>query len=387
MPRGKGKPSAKAKSTPSRARKAFAAASSTEGEAAAALGTGGQDKGPELEITTSRQFESWLAERNITLAFTTYQAGKLFFVGLNRDNRLAIFNRTLERCMGLAYAANSLWVAGLYQIYKFVDVMAGQAASREGYDALFVPQAAYYTGDLDTHDLGVGRDGRLYFVNTLFSCIASLSDTHSFKPVWRPSFVDRLAAEDRCHLNGMALNRGVPVIATAAAETNIADGWRDHRDTGGVVIDVKSGKSIITGLSMPHSPRIYRNALWLHNSGTGHFGRADLDKGTFEPLAFCPGYLRGLDFVDGHAIVGLSKPRKDKTFGGLALDDNLAREKVEARCGLYVIDLASGDIVHWLRLEGMIEELYDVAVLPGRRNTAAIGFRTDEIRRVISIET
>ena len=50
------------------------------------------------------------------------------------------------------------------------------------------------------------------------------------------------------------------------------------------------------------------------------------------------------------------------------------------------IDVRSGDIVHWLRLEGsLFEELYDVAVLPGIRRPMAIGVKTDEIRRLITI--
>jgi hypothetical protein len=42
--------------------------------------------------------------------------------------------------------------------------------------------------------------------------------------------------------------------------------------------------------------------------------------------------------------------------------------------------------VHWARIEGLVSELYDVAVLPDRVRTAAFGFKSDEIRRVISIE-
>ena len=36
-----------------------------------------------------------------------------------------------------------------------------------------------------------------------------------------------------------------------------------------------------------------------------------------------------------------------------------------ARCGLNVIDLKTGDTVHWLRLEGIVSELYDVVAPPG----------------------
>jgi uncharacterized protein (TIGR03032 family) len=87
--------------------------------------------------------------------------------------------------------------------------------------------------------------------------------------------------------------------------------------------------------------------------------------GTFEPLTFCPGYLRGLAFCGDYAVVGLSQPRQDKTFGGLALDAELARRGAAARCGLQMIDLRSGDVAHWLRIEGMVRDLYDVVVLPG----------------------
>ncbi len=84
-------------------------------------------------------------------------------------------------------------------------------------------------------------------------------------------------------------------------------------------------------------------------------------------------------------MVALSKPRDNKTFTGLELDDNLAARDAEARCGLLVIDLKSGDIVHWVRLGGIVEELYDVALLPGVMRPMALGFKTDEIRRVLMV--
>jgi len=85
--------------------------------------------------------------------------------------------------------------------------------------------------------------------------------------------------------------------------------------------------------------------------------------------------------------VNMSKPRENKTFSGLALDDRLKSKHVEARCGIQVIDLRTGDIVHWLRMEGIVNELYDVVPLPEARRPMALGFKTDEIRRMLSIET
>lgn len=47
---------------------------------------------------------------------------------------------------------------------------------------------------------------------------------------------------------------------------------------------------------------------------------------------------------------------------------------------------STGDARHWLRMEGLIEELYDVVALPRVHRAQAIGFQSDEVRRVISIE-
>jgi len=346
---------------------------------------GAAKSAPKLDLLPSRQFPDWLAEQKVSLAFTTYQAGKIFLIGIEENGRLSIFERTLNRCMGMAAAGNSLYVSTLWQLWRTENILApGQTSN--GYDRLYVPQVGYVTGDLDIHDLAVDDEGRLVFVNTLFSCLATTSESHSFRPIWKPSFISKLAAEDRCHLNGLAMKDGKPAYVTAVSDSDAADGWRDRRRAGGVVIDCESSEIILSGLSMPHSPRWYRDRLWLHNSGTGEFGGIDLAAGRFEPLCFCPGYLRGLAFVGDYAVMGLSKPRESKTFTGLTLDDALAEKKTQARCALQVVDLNSGDAVHWLRIEGVVEELYDVVTLPGVKRPMAIGFKSNEIRRMISVE-
>jgi len=344
----------------------------------------GTDSEPKLEITGSRQFTAWLAEQRISLAFTIYQTGKLFLIGLRPDGRLSVFERTFNRCMGLWADGQTLWMSSLYQLWRFENALApGQQAN--GYDRLYVPQMGYTTGDLDLHDLVVDAQGRVVFVNTLFGCLATHSERESFVPLWQPPFLSKLAAEDRCHLNGLAIDHGKPRYVTAVSQSDVPDGWRDRRDDGGCVIDVTSNEIVCTGLSMPHSPRVYRDKLYLLDSGTGFLGTVDLDKNTFEPITFCPGYMRGLAFVGDYAIVGLSKPRENKTFSGLKLDENLTKRDAEARCGLYVIDLRTGDIVHWLRIEGIVSELYDVVCLPSVTRPMALGFKSDEIRRMISV--
>jgi uncharacterized protein (TIGR03032 family) len=340
---------------------------------------------PQLEITCSRQFPEWLTEQRVSLAFTTYQTGKLFMIGLQPDGRLSIFERTFNRCMGLFGDGQTLWMSTLYQLWRLENVVEAGQVVNDGYDRLFVPQVGYTTGDIDTHDIVVTDAGRVVFVNTLFSCLATTSETHSFSPIWQPPFIRKLAAEDRCHLNGLAMENGRPKYVTSVSQSDVADSWRDRRGDGGCVIDVTSNETTIGGLSMPHSPRVYRGELWLLNSGTGYFGRVDRERAEFKPLTFCAGYLRGMSFVGDFAVVGLSKPRDNKTFTGLALDENLAHRDAEARCGLQVIDLRTNDIVHWLRIEGLVAELYDVVALPSVRRPMLLGFKSDEIRRTLSI--
>lgn len=339
---------------------------------------------PPFELMASRHFTAWLAEQGIGLAFTTYQVGKFFLLGLQADGRLSIFERTFNRCMGLCATTDTLYMSTLYQVWRFDNALApGQ--NYQGYDRLYVPQLAYTTGSLDIHDMILDKDGRLIFVNTLFGCLATVTEKYSFKPLWKPPFLSQLIAEDRCHLNGLAMQDGLPSYVTCVSQSDVAEGWRDKRQNGGAVIDVQTNEIILSGLSMPHSPRYYQGKLWLLDSGSGYFGYVDRERGQFEPVCFCPGYARGLSFVDHFAIVGLSKPRHNKNFSGLQLDDNLKRQQTDASCGLQVIDLNTGNVVHWLYIEGVVEELYDVVTLPKTRRPMAIGLKTDEIHRVITV--
>jgi hypothetical protein len=60
-----------------------------------------QNNKPKLEINGSRLFMSWLSSQNASLAFTTYQAGKLFLIGTKPDGGMSVFERTFNRSMGL----------------------------------------------------------------------------------------------------------------------------------------------------------------------------------------------------------------------------------------------------------------------------------------------
>ena len=341
---------------------------------------------PAFSLTSSRGFGDWLASTGGSLAFSTYQGGKLFFLGTKPDGSLSVFERSFPRPMGLCVTddARTLLLATQVQLYRFDNgLLPGQTQGE--FDAVYLPNQTWITGDVDIHDVGFSADGRPIFANTLFNCLATTADGYSFRPIWRPSFISRIAAEDRCHLNGMAVADGEPRYVTCVSRSDVTDGWRDRRQSGGVVVDVTSGEIVAEGLSMPHSPRLHRGRLWIVNSGTGELGWIDLESGSFNPVAFCPGYARGLCFIGKYAVVGLSRARENQTFEGLALDAELSRRDVEARCGLLVIDIDTGDATDWVRIEGVIDEFYDVAYLRGIRAASAVGIKGPEIRRAISL--
>ena len=124
---------------------------------------------------------------------------------------------------------------------------------------------------------------------------------------------------------------------------------------------------------MPHSPRWSLGKLWVLNSGEGAFGYVDIEAQKFNEVTFCPGYARGMSINGKFAVIALSRPRENNTFGGLTLDERLQHHKIEARCGLMIVDLETGSAVEWFRNRGSIQELFDVSVLPGVRQPVILG--------------
>lgn len=340
------------------------------------------DSAPPYSVEASAGFAAWLHGRNVAVAVTTYQIGKLFLIGAPAPDRLSVTERTFQRCLGIASIGNSLYLAGLNNILRFENVIPpGQQL--EGHDAVYVPRVAWYTGDVFAHDVGVLPSGRPLFVNTLFSCLATVDEQSSFCPVWQPRFISALRPEDRCHLNGVAMQDGRPRFVTAAGQTDAPRAWREARTGNGCVIDVASREVIASGLTMPHSPRLHDGRLFVCNAGTGELGEIEITSGRFEPIAFCPGFARGIAFIDDHVLVGLSLPRQHRDFSGLPLDSRLKEEGREPRCMIQAIDLRSGAATHWLVLGGVVRELYDIACLPGRRTPMAVGFAQGQINRLI----
>lgn len=339
-------------------------------------------------LSASAGLMRWLVEQRASLAATTYQTNRLFLFGTKPDGGMRAHERRIDNCKGFWTDGQTIWLSSRAMLWRFENDLPANRATERGATRRFVPREARVTGEIDVHDLALGDTGEgiaPIAVATAWNCLATVSERASFRVLWRPPFVSALVGEDRCHLNGLAMDGARPAFVTAVSRSDVSDGWRERRRDGGVVIDVASNEIVATGLSMPHSPRLHDGRLWLLNSGTGEFGWIDRDSGRFEPVAFCPGFARGLAFLGRRAVIGLSKAR-NRTFEGLALQERLEAKDAEARCGLVVVDLDSGVTTDWLRFEDPVAELYDVAVLPGVRQAEAVGFIGDDICEQVTVE-
>jgi uncharacterized protein (TIGR03032 family) len=304
-------------------------------------------------------------------------------VGAAGDGKLSLFLRTFDGAYGLHANGQTLLMATAFQIWRFENAVApGRSAS--GYDKLFVPRVAYTTGEVNAADVALAADGTILFANSLFGCVAAASPEFSFTPLWRPPFLTRLLPEDRCHLTGFALEDGLLRYVSVAAASDEPAGWLRGIANAGLVMDAATDAVVAEGLALPVAPRLHERRLWLDEAASGLFGFIHLDSGAFEEVAFCPGWLAGLAFVDGYAVVATSIARGGRGMGGLPLEHNLEIYRARAQTALCIVELASGEVAHWLRFDGLAE-IRDVAVIPETQRPAALGLSGEDIRRVLSI--
>jgi uncharacterized protein (TIGR03032 family) len=284
--------------------------------------------------------------------------------------------------MGLAVDGPRVALGTRHQVwfYRNAPDIAARVEPAGQHDACYLPRSCHVTGDIGVHELAwVGKE--LWIVNTRFSCLCTLDPDYSFVPRWQPPFISALAAEDRCHLNGLALVEGQPKYATALGESDTAGGWRVNKAHGGCLMDVPSGKVLVRGLSMPHSPRWHDGQLWLLESGTGRLLLVDPASGRRQAVAELPGFARGLALVGPYAFVGLSKIRETSAMDGVPL----AQRRAQLKCGVAVVDCRDGRLMALLEFQTAVEEIFDVQLLPGLRFPEVVGFQKETVHHTFII--
>jgi uncharacterized protein (TIGR03032 family) len=313
----------------------------------------------ELTSVHTSTFCELLQSLGISLVVSTYQAGKLII--LRNDGRtLNTHFRNFTKPMGLAVDRGKLAIGTNFQIWELhnLPALAAKLEPTGKHDACYLPRRSNITGDIDIHEMDYAN-GKLWFVNTRFSCLCTLEESYSFVPQWRPPFVSGYDISDRCHLNGLGIRDDQPRYITALGATDNSEGWRKNKAAGGILMDIQNNQFICRGLSMPHSPRWYGGRLWVLESGIGSLAKVDLASGKWETVIELPSFTRGLDFWGDWAFIGLSKIRETAMFGDLPIS-----QLAERTCGVWAVNLKTGKIGAFVRFEQGVEEIFAVRVLP-----------------------
>ena len=346
----------------------------------------------EFRYTQSDSFVALLHQLGASLLVSTYQANKLLAVRASGQG-LSTLVRTFDKPMGLAVDGSRLALGTRKEVWFLRNApdIAPQVEPVGMHDGCFLPRASHVTGDIGIHEIAWVHDSpltthhspdpELWIVSTRFSCLCTLHEDYSFVPRWRPPFVSALAAEDRCHLNGLAIVAGQPQYVSALGTTDVRDGWRADKPHGGCIVDIPSGEFVSRGLCMPHSPRWHDGKLWVLESGTGGIVLVDRDTGKHETIAQLPGFTRGWAFAGPYAFVGLSKIRATSAMDGVPL----AEKRDQLRCGIAVVDLRTGQSAAFLEFQTAVEEIFDVQLLPGIRYPEVLGFQKETLNHTFVI--
>jgi hypothetical protein len=205
-------------------------------------------------------------------------------------------------------------------------------------------------GVAELHDLSLDGE-RLVMVSTGNDRILSLDLAAGLAP--EPELLLASGREiDSWHLNCVESHEG-RLFATAFGRRT---GWSWRRpgawgaaaeaEGTGELFEVASGRSVVGDLSKPHSPRRWREAWVVADSGRGRLLVAQDDGGRRE--IDCGGWTRGLIIRGDLALVGISVRRGGTSPGG--------HSRVE------VYDLATGSLVASEPVA--FEEVYDLLLVP-----------------------
>lgn len=330
-----------------------------------------------FECSYTPNFPELLQQLDISLAVSTYQAGKVVFLSALNENQLVQLPRNFDFAMALGVKENRMAVATRDEVVilgndpSLAEKYPGQP---DTYDNLYVPRATYHCGRLNIHGFHWDKKG-LLAVNTQFSCLSYIDEDYSFKPIWKPPFITELAPEDRCHLNGMAIRNDKPEYVTTLGSGDRPTSWRETRPFGGTLIHVDSSEIILEKLGMPHTPKFLNGELYALLSATGELIKIDPERGTYDVVVQLDGFVRGMCLVEEYLFVGLSRVRQNHPTEHLLP----IAEKAKA-AGIAAVHLPTGTVHAKLTYKASVEEIFDVEALPGLKRPGILNTSNEHYR-------
>ena len=171
----------------------------------------------------------------------------------------------------------------------------------------------------------------------------------------------------------MAVSHGKIKYATAFAQTDSPRAWTKTLQTSGVLIDYDTKDIVLDGLGMPHPPRIHNGSLYVLCSATGELLKMDLQTKKTETIYKYNGFLRGLDFHEGFAFIGMSKIRKNSSsFGHLKIAE------ASNSAGVLIVHLETGVLVGKIHYSSSVDEIYDVKILKNKKRPSILNTLTED---------
>lgn len=238
------------------------------------------------------------------------------------------------------------------QIVEFMPVTGyferiENKSNPDGLGYLVPCRIKYYPGCYYFHDLALIQR-ELYANSVGMNCIVRVdfSNADKDKPVWWPKCIEDREGVPNTKANFIQLNSiaaGDSIsksFFTASGEKigRVRPGHLNYPvDKKGVLFSGKTREVVASGLTRPHSAKLFDNKIWLDNSGYGEFGYVDKEK--FIPICKLPGWTRGLCIVKGIAFIGVSKviPRFKHYAPGIKEEKQV--------CAVYAVSIKTGRII------------------------------------------
>jgi uncharacterized protein (TIGR03032 family) len=335
----------------------------------------------EYPIVFDDELSRILYEKKISIVLSTYQAGRVMVIGSLDGLNLHQIPVGFKKPMGIALQGNKLAIATLDNIFFFSNrenVVNTIRLNEKKFDTVFLQRAKYATSTLDIHDIGFGK-GMLWGVNTMFSCISVFDINHSFVPKWKPPFISSLVPEDRCHLNSMIMEEGLPSYVSMLSMTDVKEGWRNDVMNTGAIMTVPKGEILAENLSLPHSLLNDGEYIYFLESGKGTLNRIHKTSKKKEVIYDFQRFVRGMQRIDNYFFVSYSALRKSsKTFGDISF------ENPTDKAGFCVYDIDKKTVVAQLEYESDVEEVYDLEIFDGFLKPAIVNENQEQFNNVIT---
>lgn len=301
------------------------------------------------------EFIELLSKLNITL-FISREYEHLVMAMYAKEGKLYWSYLPLPHPAGLVInrRTNALYVASTRnpnQIYEFLPINRHLTRSDnpiENSIPYYMPaRTVFFPGAYYIHDLAIIRD-ELFANSVGQNCIVKIDfqSKEMNQPVWWPQCIEKSDGTPDFSANYIQLNS---IAAGDSLEDSYftSSGHKPNKrrkpghlnypvDKRGVIFFGKTRSICATGLTRPHSARLYKNKLWVDNSGYGEFGY--VEEGKLRVLQKLPGWTRGLCIIDDLAFVGVSRvlPRFTAYAPGL----NTSYQS----CGIVVINIKTGSV-------------------------------------------